>query len=69
MNTTLLTEKVLEKGMEFSKIARLLGIDKMTLYRKLANYEPITIREAEILKDLLDLTNLEALEIFLDRRY
>lgn len=68
MNTTLLTEKVLEKGMEFSKIAKLLGIDKMTLYRKLANYEPITIREAEILKDLLDLTNLEALEIFFDRR-
>lgn len=65
MNTTLLTEKVLEKGMEFSKIARLLGIDKMTLYRKLANYEPVTIREAEILKELLDLTNLEALEIFL----
>lgn len=67
MNTTLLTEKVLEKGMEFSKIARLLGIDKMTLYRKLANYEPVTIREAEILKDLLDLTNLEALEIFFNR--
>lgn len=67
MNTNLLTEKVLEKGMEFSKVARLLGIDKMTLYRKLANYESFTIREAEILKDLLDLTNLEALEIFLER--
>lgn len=67
MNTSLLTEKVLEKGIEFSRIATLLGIDKMTLYRKLANYEPVTIREAEILKDILDLTNLEALEIFLDR--
>lgn len=39
----------------------------MTLYRKLANYEPITIREAEILKEVLYLTNMEALEIFLDR--
>lgn len=67
MNVNLLTEKVLEKGMEFRKVAKLLGIDKMTLYRKLANYESFTIREAEILKDLLDLTNLEALEIFLDR--
>lgn len=67
MNVGLLIEKILEKGMEFSKIARLLGIDKMTLYRKLANYEPITIREAEILKDILDLTNMEALEIFLKR--
>lgn len=67
MNTSLLTEKVLEKGMEFSKIANLLGVDRMTLYRKLANYESVTIREAEILKELLDLTNMEALEIFLDR--
>lgn len=67
MNAVLLTDKILEKGMELSKIARLLGIDKITLYRKLSGYEHITIREAEILKDILDLTNLEALEIFLDR--
>lgn len=67
MNSNLLIEKILEKGMEFGKIAKLLGIDKMTLYRKLANYESVTIREAEILKDILDLTNFEALEIFLGR--
>ena len=67
MNNGLLVDKILEKGMDLSKIARLLGIDKETLYRKLTNYEPVTIREAEILKDLLDLTNLEALEIFLER--
>lgn len=67
MNNGLLVDKILEKGIDLSKIARLLGIDKMTLYRKLTNYEPITIREAEILKDILDLTNLEALEIFLGK--
>lgn len=67
MDTSLLTEKILEKGMEFSKIAKLLGIDKMALYRKLANYEPVTIREAEILKDILDLNNFEALEIFFSK--
>lgn len=67
MNNGLLVDKILEKGIDLSKLARLLGIDKKTLYRKLSNYEPITIREAEILKDILDLTNLEALEIFLDR--
>lgn len=67
MDANLLTEKILEKGMEFSKIAKLLGIDKMALYRKLANYEPVTIREAEILKDILDLTNFEALEIFFSK--
>lgn len=67
MDANLLTEKILEKGMEFSKIAKLLGIDKMALYRKLANYEPVTIREAEILKDILDLTNFEAYEIFFSK--
>lgn len=67
MNNGLLVDKILEKGIELSKLARLLGIDKATLYRKLSGYESVTIREAEILKDILDLTNLEALEIFLER--
>lgn len=67
MNNGLLVDKILEKGIELSKLARLLGIDKATLYRKLSGYEAVTIREAEILKDILDLTNLEALEIFLER--
>lgn len=67
MNKGLLVDKILEKGIDLSKLARLLGIDKTTLYRKMTNYESFTIREAEILKDVLDLTNMEALEIFLDR--
>ena len=68
MNKGLLVDKILEKGIDLSKLAILLGIDKMTLYRKISNRESFTIREAEILKDILDLTNLEALEIFLDRK-
>lgn len=67
MDNGLLVDKILEKGMELEKIAKLLGIGKDSLYRKLSGYEKITIREAEILKDILDLTNLEALEIFLDK--
>lgn len=67
MNTNLLTEKVLEKGIEFTEIAKILGVDRMTLYRKLANYESVTIREAEILKHILDLTNNEALKVFFDQ--
>lgn len=67
MNNGLLVDKILEKGMDLAKLAKLLGIDKTTLYRKLSGYESVTIREAEILKDILDLTNMEALEIFLDR--
>ena len=66
MNTSLLTDKIIEKGMELSKIAKLLGIDKVSLYRKISGYESIIIIDDEILKDILDLTNLEALEIFLD---
>lgn len=67
MDLDLLIDKVAEKGMDSYRLSKWLGVDRMAIYRKLSGYEPITIREAEILKDILDLTNLEALEIFLKR--
>lgn len=67
MDLDLLVDKVVEKGVDTYRLSKWLGVDKMAVYRKLSGYEPITIREAEILKDVLDLTNLEALEIFLNR--
>lgn len=66
MDLDLLIDKIAEKGMDSYRLSRRLGVDRMAVYRKLSGYEPITIRDAEILKDVLDLTNLEALEIFLN---
>lgn len=66
MDLNLLVDKIAEKGIDSYRLSKWLGVDRMAVYRKLSGYEPITIREAEILKDILDLTTLEALEIFLD---
>ena len=67
MNTDKLIYRIAEKGLTFSYVADMIDIDRLALYRKLAGFEKITVREAERLKRALDLTTLEALEIFLDR--
>ena len=66
MDLDFLIDKVAEKGIDTYRLSKWLGVDRMSVYRKLSGCEPITIRDAEILKDVLDLTNLEALEIFLN---
>ena len=67
MNSDKLIYRIAEKGLMFSDVADMIDLDRLTLFRKLAGFEKITVREAEKLKRALDLTNLEALEIFLDR--
>ena len=67
MNTDKLIYRIAEKGLTFSDVPDMIDIDRLALYRKLAGFEKITVREAERLKRALDLTTLEALEIFLDR--
>lgn len=67
MNTDKLIYRIAEKGLTFSDVADMIGIDHLALYRKLAGFEKVTVKEAELLKRALDLTNLEALEIFLDK--
>lgn len=67
MNSDKLIYRIAEKGLMFSDVADMIDLDRLTLFRKLVGFEKITVREAEKLKRALDLTNLEALEIFLDR--
>lgn len=66
MNTHILTCKIIERGISFDNIAVSIGLNTYTLCRKLHNYEKITIGEALKLKDILELTNNEAYEIFLN---
>lgn len=65
MNATKLNTKIIEKGFSISTIAVLMGIPKSSLYRKIDGIEPISIYDAMRMKELLDLTNEEALDIFL----
>lgn len=67
MNANKLKGKIFEKGLNVAKTADLTGINKSSLYRKLNGFDKFTVNEAVQLKEVLGLTNLEALEIFLTR--
>lgn len=65
MNANRLKAKIVENGLNISKTAELIGVSKSSLYRKLNGSDRLTINEAAKLKNILELTDLEALEIFL----
>lgn len=67
MNANKLKGKIVEKGLNIAKTAELMGVSKTTLYRKLNGFEKLTVSDAARLKDVLNLTDLEALDIFLSR--
>lgn len=57
--------KMKEQGMSVYEVAKLIGIGGSTLYYRLRCPTKITIGEALRLKDVLKLTDKEALDIFL----
>lgn len=66
MNLRKLRAKFVEQDVNVEVIAEIIGIDRSTMYRKLNNFEKITIGEAKKLKEALSLTDEEANEIFLN---
>jgi plasmid maintenance system antidote protein VapI len=65
MDIQMLKGKIVEKGMNVETVAERIGVERSSMYRKLNNFEKITIGEASKLKDVLGLTNEEAVVIFL----
>ena len=65
MNLNRLKGKIVEKGWNVEKLAESIGVDRASMYRKLGNFEKITIGEAKRISEALDLTNEEASSIFL----
>ena len=65
MNLRKLRAKLIEQGVNIVTLAEIIGIDRSTMYRKLNNFEKITIGEAKQIKEVLLLTDEEASEIFL----
>ena len=66
MNISKLKGKIAESGKSIAEVAEKLGISSSTLYRKLANNgEPITIKEANDLVEILSIEPDEAADIFL----
>lgn len=66
MKLNKLKAKIVERGMNVETLAEKIGVDRSSLYRKLNNFEKITIGEANRIKAVLELTNEEASSIFLD---
>lgn len=56
---------MVENGMNVEMLAKEIGINRASLYRKLNNAEKITIGEAARIKDVLNMTDSEAHDIFL----
>lgn len=68
VNINKLKGKIVEKGMNISKLATKIDIDKSTLYRKIKNNgDDISIKEANLIVEALDLTIDEANAIFFNQ--
>jgi len=65
MNVNKLRAKIVEKGLSIELVAKEIGIDRSSLYRKLNNAgETLTIREANKIVETLEIQANEAVEIF-----
>jgi plasmid maintenance system antidote protein VapI len=65
MKLNKLKAKIIERGLNVEGLADKIGMERSTLYRKLNNFEKITIGEALKMKEALELTDAEASDIFL----
>lgn len=65
MNLNKLKAKIVENGTNVEAVADFIGVDRSSMYRKLNNFDKITIGEATKLKEFLNMTNEEATDIFL----
>lgn len=63
-NVLKLKAKITEKGYTVETLARAIGMNKSTLYRKINRMEIFTIKEAYNIAIALDLTESELNEIF-----
>ena len=65
MNVMKLKGKIREKGLTQAALAREINIDKSTLQRKFKKAESFTIGEVERITYILNLSDSEAMQIFL----
>jgi len=65
LNKNKLKAKVIENGLTMEKVAKALDINVTTLYRKINGTSDFTRSEMHKIKDLLNLSDKEAIDIFL----
>ena len=65
MNVNKLKGKIVENEMNITTLAKRMGVDRATLYRKInRDGETFTIKEVNLIVEILNLTTEEAMEIF-----
>ena len=65
MNVNKLKGMLVAKGMNVEALADMIGTERSSMYRKLANFEKITIGEAKKIAIALEMSDEEAIDIFL----
>lgn len=64
MNVKKLKSVLVDAGINVETLAKEMGIDRSTLYRKLADPKRMTIKDAIFIKNALHLTDNKARDIF-----
>ena len=64
MNILKLKARIIEEGYSIRTLAKPLGIKDATLYKKVSGKVQFTMRELQILKKILHLSNDEFVDIF-----
>lgn len=59
-----LQEVIADSGVSYTKMAKMLGINRSTLYRKMQK-NSLTIAEIQKMAEVLNLTGRQATDIFL----
>jgi predicted transcriptional regulator len=68
VNVNKLHGKIKELGLSVGDVAERMEIDRSTLYRKLGNNGAgLTVKDAQMLVEILSLAEQEALDIFFAR--
>lgn len=65
MNMNKLNARILDSGMTIDEVAELIGINGFSLYCKMKHPVTMTVGDAMKLKEVLNLSNQEARDIFL----
>lgn len=68
VNINKLKGKIVEKGMTVEQLATKMGVNRSTIYRKInSEGETFTIKDANLICDILGLSGEEAAAIFFSR--
>lgn len=64
MNVNKLKGKIVEQGITTAQLAKQIGVNRATLYRKLANPDTISLKDIAAIIRILDLNANETTAIF-----